>query len=429
MIEREVVITGMGLITPLGRGVEENRANLEANKTGIAHYPKDGQPNFFQYLGKVDKFEIPQPIPHKLQGEMRFLNRGSLLGFASAYEAVLKSTAKISDTPPGRRALYIASGDFTKVGCDFMYPATKEASEGKWQKLDFEKLNIATLDQVNPFFLLESISNNLFSFLSAFFEFKGPNTSLASLSPYGSMALELAFRSIKQNRADIALAVGCGNWITEIPLYELEGLGILSKCSSGARSFRPFDRSRDGFIPGEGGAALFLEGSEIAANRGAPILGRIRGTGNCIEFSPGQGLSAPLKVHKRSIGLATQDASCGVEDLAFICAHGSATQKGDRSELSSIQDVLKTEKAKVPVCGLKPYTGHIGAASDIAEIILGITALKQRFVPATPNFNETDKEFSLLNISDHHQPCEKDSFLSLSYGMGGQSSSIIVSTR
>ncbi len=127
--------------------------------------------------------------------------------------------------------------------------------------------------------------------------------------------------------------------------------------------------------------------------------------------------------------MATQDASCGVEDLAFICAHGSATQKGDRSELRSIQEVMETEDTKMPVCGMKPYTGHMGAASDLAEIILGITAIKQRFVPATLNFNETEKEFSLLNISDHHQPCEKDSFLSLSYGIGGQSSSIIVSTR
>ena len=111
---------------------------------------------------------------------MKFLNRGSLLGFASAREAVSQCGMQISMIPPERRALYIGSGDFTKVGYDFMFQATKDGSGGKWEEMDYEKLNRSTLDTVNPFFLLESIYNNLFSFLSAYFEFMGPNTSLAS---------------------------------------------------------------------------------------------------------------------------------------------------------------------------------------------------------------------------------------------------------
>jgi 3-oxoacyl-[acyl-carrier-protein] synthase II len=161
-----------------------------------------------------------------------------------------------------------------------MYPAIRDSVDKLWQHVDQEKLNASALNKVNPFFLLESLNNNLFSFLSAVIEFMGPNTSLASLSPCGGNALELAYRSIKQNHADVALAVGYGNWITEIPLYELEGLGILSKCRHGSRSYMPFDKNRDGFIPGEGGAAMFLEAAEIAEQRGAKVLGKIKGTGN-----------------------------------------------------------------------------------------------------------------------------------------------------
>jgi 3-oxoacyl-[acyl-carrier-protein] synthase II len=428
MSRREAVITGMGLITALGGTVEENWANVEALRTGIAHFPQDGLPPSFQYAGKVARCEAPEHIPPKLQGEMRFLNRGALLGLVSACEAVWQSGAKLPDISLGRRALYIASGDFTKVGCEFMHPATREASDAEGDGVDCRKLNDAALHRVNPFFLLESISNNLFSFLSALLEFRGPSTSLASLSPYGAQALELACRSIEGGRADVALAVGYGNWITGVPVYELEGLGLLSKCAAGPGSFRPFDRFRDGFIPGEGGAALLLEAAEVAAQRGATVLGRVRGSANCIEPSPGHGISVPPRVNRRSICMALEDAGLGLGDMAFISAHGSATPKGDRSELRSILDVAQAHGADVPVCGMKPYTGHMGAASDLAEIVLGICALQRHVVPATLHFGRADKEFAGVNIFPHHRRCEERAFLSLSYGMGGQSSSIVVTT-
>src|SRR5574341_670293 len=332
MSRREVVITGMGLVTPLGRNVEENWAQMAALQTGIGHYPRVGAARAFEYLGKVDRFELPGHAPQTAQREMRFLNRSALLGLAAACEAMRHGGPRLSEIPESRRALFIASGNFTQLGYEFMYPAIREATDAGWEKVDFQKLNDTVLHQVNPFFLLDSLSNNLFSFLSASFEFRGPNTSLASLSPYGAQALELAFRSIAAGRADVALAVGYGNWITEIVLYELEGLRLLSRCAAGASSFRPFDRNRDGFIPGEGGAALFLEAADIAARHGTPALGRIKGTGNCIEPSPGQGIAVPPLVNKRSIRTALEDAGMGIRDMAFVSAHGSGTQKGDRTD-------------------------------------------------------------------------------------------------
>jgi 3-oxoacyl-[acyl-carrier-protein] synthase II len=421
-MKREAVITGMGLVSPLGNNVEENWQHLKAGRTGITYEPHNGPPAAFQYSGKVASFEAPD-VSSALSSQIKFLNRSSSLGFAAAAQAVTQSGLPLDVVPPGRRALYIGSGDFTKIGHEFLHPAVKEGAAPSGE-LNYEKLNAATLTQVNPFFLLESISNNLFSFLSAAFEFRGANTSLASLSPYGAQALELAGRSIQHDRADVALAVGCGSWITTIPLYELEGLGLLSKCKLGARSFRPFDRSRDGFIPGEGGAALFLEAEESVKQRGGTVLGRIMGTGNCIEFSPALGV--PRKVAVRSLCMALEEAG-GAGDLAFICAHGSATQKGDRSELMSLMAVMEEARTDVPICGLKPYTGHMGAASDLAEIILSVKALAEGLAPATPNFTDPDRDFLQLKISAQHQPCRGGSFLSLSYGMGGQSSSIVVS--
>ena len=425
MKEREVVITGVGFITPLGKTVAENWENVKQMKTGIAHYPARNRPKFFQYMGKIKDLDIPAHIPPKLLGQMKFLNRGSLLGLIAAYEALSRSGEYILKIPPERRALYIASGDFTKLGYDFMYPAIKSSTDESWKKIDHEKLNISTMNKVNPFFLLESLLNNLFSFLSAYTEFKGQNTSLASLSPCGGHALELAYRTIKQDRADIAMAVGYGNWITEIPLYEIEGLGILSECKSGIRSFRPFDKNRDGFITGEGGAAILLESAEAAKKNRTEILGKIRGFGNCIE-SPSKGFGVPSKVVKRSILKALDEGNCGLNDLAFLILHGSGTQKGDRSELRSVIDVFNSRGTETPICGLKPYTGHMGATSDLADIIIGIHGLREKIVPATLNFHQVEREFSGLRISSNHQKCEKGRFLAVSYGLGGQSSSVIV---
>jgi 3-oxoacyl-[acyl-carrier-protein] synthase II len=426
MAEREIVITGMGLVTPLGNTVEDNWENLRAMKTGIGHYPRQEQPEFLHYFGEVQGFAPPQGLTPKLLSQMKFLNRGSLLGFGAACEAVLQSRINLADIAPERRALYVAAGDLTKIGSEFMHPAIQDATAGFLEHLNREKLNDSTLNKVNPFFLLESIINNLFSFLSAYFEFMGSNTCLASLSPCGSNALELACRGIRQGWADAALAVGCGNWITEVALYEMDRLGMLSKGRSGVHSFKPFDRNRDGFFAGEGGAALFLESVETAKGRGALIFGKVRGIGNTLELPVDMGADGSSGFSPSSIRLAMEEAGCDSADLAFACAHGNGTRAGDRSELSTLKDILGVRSPYIPLCGLKPYTGHLAAASDLAEIILGIRALSSGMVPGTLNFVEADEEFRDLNISGVHQACRGRHFLTTSYGTGGQSSAVIV---
>ncbi|UCD35036.1 MAG: hypothetical protein JSU90_12220, partial [Nitrospiraceae bacterium] len=225
---------------------------------------------------------------------------------------------------------------------------------------------------------------------------------------------------------DAALAVGYGSWISELSLYELEGLGILSRCSEGSSSFRPFDRRRDGFIPGEGGAAILLESAESAEAKGSTILAKVGECGNCSEFSSRDAFTVHEKVISRNILGVIESASTSIGDLAFIIPHGSGTRKGDRSEMKSLAGIFAGRMENPPVCGLKPYTGHMGAASDIAEIIFGIHAVKEQMVPATLNFRETEKEFSSLKISASLEPCTGSRFLSISYGVGGQSSSVIV---
>jgi len=423
---REVVITGAGIICPSGNNVKETWHSIIEMKTGIKHHAQNDYPRQMQYYGKVEDIQIPNDIPPKLQGQMRFLNRGATLGFCATIEAISGAIDYLQSIDPSRRALFIAAGDFTKIGYDFMYPALKESVDAHWERVDQKKLNELALNRVNPFYLLESLNNNLFSFLSAYLQFMGPNTSLATLSPCGSHAVELAYRTIRHGTADVALAVGYGSWINEIALYELDGLGILSRCKNGPASYRPFDVRRDGFITGEGGAALLLEERSLAEERGAPILGRILGCGNAIEFGNNNSFSIPEAVTRSGMIQAVKEAGIDLHDIAFIIPHGSGTPKGDRSELNSIKKVFYKNSSGIPVSGLKPYTGHMGAASDITEIIIGIMSLKESLLPATLNFKETEPGFRDMHISSRHEKVKGNCFMSVSYGVGGQSSSIII---
>lgn len=421
---RTVAITGLGLVTPLGHGVAENWAAVLAGRIGVRLLPGEVEAAAGRWVGRLERVEPPPGLSPALLSQARFLNRGGLLGVAAAIDAI-RQAGDLGSVAPSRRSLYLATGDYTQIGYEFLYPATSQAGGSPGENLDGERLNRLALERVNPFFLLESIHNNPFSFITALFELNGPGTSLACQSPSGSLAVELAYRAIASGRADMAIAVGCGSWVNDVPVHELAELGLLSRARQGARSFRPFDRRRDGFLAGEGGAALALEPAEQARSRGAPILGIVEGAGNRAPRC--QRLSVPENVTMGAMAAALDEANCAAADLGFLLAHGSATRKGDRAEGDAILTLLGAASRTVPLCGLKPYTGHMGAASDVGEIVLGVVAATRGTIPGTPHFVASEPRHTPLRIAAAPQSCATPRFLSASYGLGGQASAIVVS--
>jgi len=417
-----VAITGIGLVTPLGRGLDANWRAVAEGHGALGDNDDGERPRWMQCVGRVEAAEMPPNMPSKLASQARYLNRGGVLAYLAARDAILQ--AEISqDIPPARRAMYLATGDHTGIACEALYPATRIARAGGDGSVDHELLNRATIDHANPFFLLESLLNNPFSFLSAAFEIMGPGTCLAGQAPCGCHALDLAFRTIRNGRADVALAVGCGSWIDAVALMELADLGLLSGAHLGRGSFRPFDRRRDGFLAGEGGAAVVMESAEQARRRGAEVLAVVEGTSN---RAGSDALGASEKDINRCMSDALADAGRRSDELGFVIAHGSGTRDGDRAELRSLQALLEPGCGSVPVCALKPLTGHMGAASDVAEVVLGMAAAQSGVVPATLNFQAPDAEFADLGISARQQRVNISRFLSHNLGLGGQSGAIVV---
>ncbi len=426
---REVWITGAGMITPLGEDLDATWEGVRAGRTGIARHSPNGNaslPENFLYYGAVEGHEDPPEVPPKLASQRKFLNRGSTLGLYAANDAIERSGADLGSLPPERKSLYVASGDFTQIDHLDLYQAVKETAGDHWKPPDPAALNEAVLHKVNPFFLLEGLANNPFSFLSALYEMMGPNGSISSLSSCGGQAVEFCDRAIRYGEADLGLVVGCGSWVSPFILFEVDGCGMLSKAAKGASSFRPFDRGRDGFLTGEGGAALLLEPADAARARGAEPIGRLLGTGNTHEIDLENRIPVPRKAIGRACAIALAEAGLAPSDLSHLILHGSATKKGDHNELAAARDLLGGAAGDVPLVGLKPYTGHMGAASDIGELIFGLCALRDGRLPPTPGFDQAEAGFGGLCIPKSSSSLAGGPFLSISYGIGGQTSATVV---
>jgi 3-oxoacyl-[acyl-carrier-protein] synthase II len=424
---QDVVVTGMGVVSGLGMDLEAHWQQIVNKSSGIQQARQAWIASPLQSSGQAESLELPPDTPAPILKQQRLMSQGAHFGLRAVHEAVNQSGLDLLAIPPERKALYSATGEMNKVGWTDFYPALQETITGNGEAIDRELLNRATIHKVNPFVLLQSLHNNVVAFVSQQYKAQGSNTSLSSHSPCGAQAIELAYRRLLRGDADVAIVVTTCCWTNPVPVYELDTLGLLSRCRDGAQSFRPFDRRRDGFVPGEGAAALLLETSELAQKRNATVLGIVQGTGSFTEVAPTGGFSPPTEACERAVGTALEDAGRSPSDLAFICAHGNATRKGDRAELTALAGALGGARTQVPIYGLKPNTGHMGAAGDIAEIALSLTALRNGLVPATLNFQRVDKEFEGMQVSADHRPATNTCFLSLSQGFGGQSEAIVVS--
>jgi 3-oxoacyl-(acyl-carrier-protein) synthase len=427
MTECVPAITGIGLISSLAPSVQGHWQRMLQLATGIRQVAGEDAPPALRYAGRVDDDGLPPDMPAEVLKQGRLISAGSRLALRAVAEAVHGSGLDVLQIPPARKALYIGAADDSKGDYQDFYRAFREAGVSADRTIDPEHVNRATLHAVDPFFLLEGLTNNLVAFVSRRYQLQGPNTTLASHSPCGVQALDLACRSLLQDEADVAVVVGVCAWSRFVPLFDLDALGLLSRCQDGSRSFRPFDQRRDGFIAGDGAAALVLEPLGLARARGAHVFGCVRGLASFTDGSDARNLGVSVETTRRTMTAALDEAGTRPHEIAFVSPHGNGTREGDRVELSAIAEFLGRNRAVIPISAMKPYTGYMGAASDIAEIALALIALENELAPATPNFQTADAEFEGIDIVAQHRRIAARHALSMSQGLGGQSLAIVVS--
>lgn len=402
---KKIVITGMGAVTPLGIGVDTFWKNLTEGKSGIDTIKSfDPSELAVQIAGEVKDFNPSEYMPKDL---IRKTDPFMQYAYTAAKEAINQSGISIE---PERTGIVMGTAMSGISTIAFTQDALSGASHKK----------------VGPRFVPKILGNIAAANIAIDYNIQGPQFTVSTACSSGGDAINTAAMCMQAGKADVMLAIGAESVLCPLVIYSLANAKALSRRNdSPATASRPFDTSRDGFVIGEGGGALVLETEEHALARGAKIYGTIMGCGNTGDahhvtapHPEGRGAIACIK-------LALNEAGLNPEDIGYINAHGTATNKGDTVETSAIKKVFCD---KLPyVSSTKGATGHMMGAGGITEVISCVKAIETGIIPPTINLNEVDPECAGIDfVANTAKKADISYAMSNAFGFGGQNSSVIV---
>src|SRR5215212_3376084 len=406
---RRVVITGMGAVSPLGNDAESSWENLTAGKSGAGEITAfDASEYPVHFACELKDFDPATWIEKK---QARRMDRFAQMIVAAAVQARDDSGIDI-DNEADRIGASIATG----IG------GLKAFQDC------FETLLERGPDRVNPFSIPQIIPNMGAGWVSMYLGTRGPLSSQCTACAASNMAIGEAADAIRLGRADVMLAGGTEAGITRVGIAGFGAMRALSRRNDDPEAAsRPFDAERDGFVMGEAGAVVVLEGLDHAKKRDAKIYAELGGYG---ISSDAQHITEPDPTGQhpaRAMRMAMDDSGVGPEDIDYINAHGTSTPLGDASETRVIKLALGEEKArKTPVSSTKGATGHCLGASGAIEAITSIFAVQRDVVPPTINYEYPDPECDLDYIPNESREWTTDVALSNNFGFGGHNACLVI---
>ena len=407
--KRRVVITGIGLVSPLGVGTQKNWEALLAGKSGIGLISRFDASRFSTKIaGEVRDFRSLDFIDRKEAKKMDLFIQYALAAAQLAVEDAAISPAALGGD---RTGVYVGSG-IGGIG------AIEES-----HKVLLEK----GPDRVSPFFLVSTIINEASGQISIRFKARGPNMATATACATGTHAIGDSFRMILRDEADLMIAGGAEAPITPLGVAGFCTMKALSKRNSEPqKASRPFDAERDGFVMGEGSGILLIEELGHALRRGAKIYAEVVGygmTGDAYHIAApaldGAGAARVMQV-------TLHDAAIDPSDVQYINAHGTSTPLNDKIETAAIKRVFGDHARKIGVSSTKSMTGHLLGATGGVEA--GITALciKNQVMTPTINYEHPDPECDLDYVPNTARPAEIVYGLSNSFGFGGTNGALLL---
>lgn len=406
---RRVVITGIGLVSPLGVGREKNWKHLLSGKNGIGHISKFDTSGFSSKIaGEVKDFDPLNFIERK---QTRKMDPFIQYAVAAAHLAVEDSSIKLALLEGDRTGVYVGSG-IGGIG-------------------SIEKNHKILLDKgparVSPFFLIATIINEASGQISIKYGTTGPNLANATACSTSTHSVGDSFRIIASGEADIMLAGGA-----EAPVTPL---GVAGFCSMRALSVRndephkasrPFDADRDGFVVSEGAAVLVLEELGKALKREANIYAEIVGYGTSGDAYHASAPSPDGSGACHAMKGALEDAGIDQNKIEYINAHGTSTPWNDKIETLAIKKVFGKKAYKIAVNSTKSMTGHLLGAAGALEAGITALCLKNQIMPPTINYEKPDPECDLDYVPNKARPSEINYALSNSFGFGGTNGSLLL---
>jgi len=406
---RRVVITGIGLITPLGIGVNETWEGLCSGKSGIGEITRFDTTNFkTKIAGEVENFNPEDFLPIK---EAKRTELFIAYAVAAARMAVEDSGLKI-DSSNGDRVGVI-------TGCGL-------------GGLGIMERTIVSVDKrgpkrVTPFFIPMMIGNMAPGMISIHFGAKGPNSSIATACAAGAHAIGNSFKIIQRGAADAMITGGVEAVVTSTCIAGFNAMKALStRNDAPEKASRPFERDRDGFVVGEGSGILILEALENALERGAHIYGEITGFG---MSGDGYHMTSPAPDGNgmiRCMKAAIDDAEISCEEIDYINAHGTSTSLNDLYETRAVKSLFKDKAYSIPISSTKSMTGHLlGGAGGIETVFTALTIYKG-VIPPTINHENPAEECDLDYVPNVARKKNVKIAMTNSFGFGGTNASLII---
>jgi 3-oxoacyl-[acyl-carrier-protein] synthase II len=410
MTRRRVVVTGLGLISPVGTSVAEGWANLLAGRSGIANVTKfDASALACRFAGEVKGFNVEDYFPAKEARHMdTFIHYGMAASIQAVRDAGLKTGDALSEDEGERIGVMVGSG----IGGLPMIEQTHEEYRTRGPR------------RISPFFVPASIINMISGHVSIHYGFKGPNLAIVTACTTGLHCIGEAGRLIEYGDADVMIAGGAESTVSPLGIGGFAAARALStRNDDPATASRPWDKDRDGFVLGEGGGVLVLEEYEHAKKRGAKIYAELAGFGMGADAHH---MTAPnVDGPKRSMKAALRNAGMNADAVQYLNAHGTSTPLGDLNETNAIKLAFGDHAKKLVVNSTKSMTGHLLGGAGGIESVFTVLAVHHQVSPPTINIFNQDPECDLDYCANTAREMKIEVAAKNNFGFGGTNGTLL----
>ncbi len=411
---RRVVVTGLGLITPVGNSVEATWSALMKGRNGVGPITKFDTEKFsVKFAAEVKDFDPLKFIPKK---EARKMGAFIHYAIAAATEAIADSNFELTEEGKFPAEVAENAGTYISSGIGDFWAIEREHS----------KLLDDGPDRVSPFFIVSAIVNLAAGQVSIRYGAKGPNSATATACSAGAHAIGDSFKIIQRGDADIMICGGAESAITPMSVAGFASMRALStRNDDPEHASRPFERDRDGFVIGEGAGIMILEELESAKRRGARIYAELVGYGMTADAfhltMPDETGSGAIRVMQKTL----RDAQIQPERVGYINAHGTSTPYNDKFETLAIRKTFGEHAYKLAVSSTKSMTGHLLGAAGGIEGVFSVLSIHHKTLPPTINYVNPDPDCDLDYVPNEPRQTEVEYALSNSFGFGGTNAALL----
>jgi 3-oxoacyl-[acyl-carrier-protein] synthase II len=428
---RRVVITGIGIVCPLGSTPEEYWSALAAGRSGVMRcemLPADRIPLKFagearQFTGAIDDFGPLEADRKKaIRKGLKVMCRDTQMAIAAAQRGLADAGLSESLPDSNRAGVVVGSDYMLSLPGDLLGAIRKCADTGTFQ---FQRWGNDGLGETEPLWMLKYLPNMPASHIAIFNDLRGPNNSLTMREVAGVMSVGEAFRTIQRGHADLMIAGATGTRLLPMQaIHVMQTEQLANEAADPATACRPFDKHRSGMVAGEGAGMLVLESADSASARGARVYGEVIGFG--ASSVADRNLNGRCDVAlTNALRAALDDGDIALSDIGHINAHGLSTHERDVEEARAIRNVFGEKADDLPVTAVKSFFGNLGAASGVVELAASLLAFQHGRLPRVLNYRVPDPECPVRAVTDD-ATSPGTAFVKLSVTPQGQAAAICI---